>query len=263
MTRQFNYYMDNTSNRPFYTKFAWAYDKIIERDTKKDCEFIKRSLLKNNISLNSYILDAGCGTGNYSIELAHHGFKTVGVDLSEQQIEVAKSKLTNENSQIEFSTGNLFDLDYKNSFDSIICRGVLNDFIENNLRQEIFYKFKSYLKPDGLLIFDVRDWENSKKAKSTNPIFEKVIQLEDGELHFKSETTLNPNKKQLHIKETHKIINNRKTEKVEHDLIMRCWTKDELMNCLTNAGFSEIKLYGDYDFNVPLGKTEKIIVIAK
>jgi len=35
-------------------------------------------------------LDAGCGTGNYSVFLARHGFNVIGVDYSEEALKIAR-----------------------------------------------------------------------------------------------------------------------------------------------------------------------------
>ena len=81
-------------------------------------------------------------------------------------------------------------------------------------------------------------------------------------LDFKSETTLDEKNHSLIIKETHLLNHNGHKEKFEYDFVMRCWNIIDLDNKLKQAGFDRIQYFGDYDKNVLVGSTEKIICIA-
>lgn len=248
---------------PFYTKYAYLYDRIIERPYKSDCDFIERIISEKKTENQFSILDVGCGTGNYSIELAHRGYRVTGVDISKEQISVAQSKVHTEKSDVIFLHADIFNYKPAQTFDLVLCRGVLNDIIDDKLRQNIFKIFKSLLKVDGILVFDVRDWDNSFYAKSNNSVTEKSITVKDGTLLFKSETRFNKALKRLLIKETHIFKSNGSDDIDEFDFIMQCWTVDELKNNLENAMFGEFDFYGDYKFEIKFGETEKIIVVAK
>jgi 2-polyprenyl-3-methyl-5-hydroxy-6-metoxy-1,4-benzoquinol methylase len=60
--------MDTVLRRPFYTQFAWAYDLIIASPVTLRCDFIKDLFFRRGVLPGSRILDAGCGTGSYSIQ---------------------------------------------------------------------------------------------------------------------------------------------------------------------------------------------------
>jgi 2-polyprenyl-3-methyl-5-hydroxy-6-metoxy-1,4-benzoquinol methylase len=75
--------------RPFYTEYAWAFDLLIDRPVRKECAVIAAWLVERGVMPGSEILDAGCGTGRYAIELARRGYVVHGVDLSPDLIEVA------------------------------------------------------------------------------------------------------------------------------------------------------------------------------
>ena len=82
--------MNETLRRPFYAEYAWAFDLIIDRPVEKECAVIAAWLVGRGILPGAEILDAGCGTGRYSRELARRGYIVHGVDLSPELIEVAK-----------------------------------------------------------------------------------------------------------------------------------------------------------------------------
>jgi len=50
------------------------------------------AVVENNTPKGGRILDAGCGTGNYSIELGRRGYDVVGMDLSPAMLERARLK---------------------------------------------------------------------------------------------------------------------------------------------------------------------------
>ena len=55
------------------------------------------------------ILDIGAGTGQYSFALAHKGYEVSAIELSHHNVEVFKSKITQDDS-IDLRQGNALDL---------------------------------------------------------------------------------------------------------------------------------------------------------
>ncbi|MCK5229507.1 MAG: methyltransferase domain-containing protein, partial [Desulfobulbaceae bacterium] len=73
-------------------KLEWFYNNIW-----RDPEFVKINLLpKVNFVINiakktkGDVLEIGCGSGYLSLELARHGLNVLGIDLSEENIAVAR-----------------------------------------------------------------------------------------------------------------------------------------------------------------------------
>jgi 2-polyprenyl-6-hydroxyphenyl methylase/3-demethylubiquinone-9 3-methyltransferase len=72
------------------------------------------------IGRNDAVLDLGCGYGRVSTELSNKAAKVVGIDISEDNIQLAKE--LNNNSNCEFHTMNAIDLKFENDiFDMTIC----------------------------------------------------------------------------------------------------------------------------------------------
>ena len=74
--------MDEVCTRPFYTEFAWAFDLLIDRPVQKECMFIAAWLADRGVFPGATLLDAGCGTGRYAVELARRGYVVEGIDRS-------------------------------------------------------------------------------------------------------------------------------------------------------------------------------------
>ena len=79
------------------------------------------------------VLDAGCGTGNFSLKLARLGCAVTGVDLSCEMLAIAIEKARAENLEVEFLPMDVKALEFVDgAFDAVISMAVL-EFIENPL----------------------------------------------------------------------------------------------------------------------------------
>ena len=251
------------TNRPLYSELAWAYDLIINKPVERWCGFIHGILQQQGIPPGGRVLDAGCGTGEYAIRLGRRGYRVLGLDLSPQMILQSRSKCGDRAGNLQFMIANLLEMPVLPAFDAILCRGVLNDLTSDDDRQRVFPAFAATLRKRGLLILDVRDWDRSLISKKAQPRSQHRVATDRGELIFCSETRFDEGGHRLLIRETSELISGGTTKHTSFNLAMRCWTTDELINSLSAAGFSVVKLLGDYDESIPVGSTDRIIAIVR
>ena len=90
------------------------------------------SLLPNK--LDGYrVLDAGCGTGQLTFELANRGANVIGVDISEKLIRLATDRCPKRlASKVSFYQGDMLDAQF-GSFDFIILMDSLIHYQENDM----------------------------------------------------------------------------------------------------------------------------------
>lgn len=96
------------------------------------------------------VLDAGCGTGEFSRSFANLGAQVLGVDITEESLRRARyydRRLGLEGT--EYCLGNLFDLPTNETFDIVASMGVLHHTEDP---ERAFHSVASRVKPDGLLI---------------------------------------------------------------------------------------------------------------
>src|SRR5262245_45622519 len=90
-------------------------------------------------------------------------------------------------------------------YDAILCRGVLNDVVDDQARELVFRAFGHALRSEGVLVFDVREWEATAERKTREPLFRKRVATDRGMLTFTSVTELDPIGRRLIIAERHTI----------------------------------------------------------
>jgi SAM-dependent methyltransferase len=250
------------TSRPFYGEYAWAYDLIIERPVSRECTFIAEFLAQQGVTAGARMLDAGCGTGRYSLELARRGYVVTGLDASTQLVAAAQRRANYTSIPVSFAVGDILALPALPSYDAILCRGVLNDLIEEHSRQEAFLAFARALRPRGVLILDVREWHQTVRRKRREPVFETCVDTVHGQLTFRSVTQLDHQRRQLLVAEQHALKKDEMETSSAYDFIMRCWTQAELHHHLMRAGFRAIEYFGGYDRTVPAGSTDRLVCVA-
>jgi len=112
-------------------------------------------LSKNNIKT---VLDVGCGSGRYSLDLAKNGMSVTGIDLAQEMLDIA----TNNSNQAGYKNntyvqGSYLDVEVDKKHDAAILMGLF-DYISDP--EELFLKLKkdtkkyilgSFPKPGGIL----------------------------------------------------------------------------------------------------------------
>jgi SAM-dependent methyltransferase len=248
--------------RPFYTEYAWAFDLIIDRPVRKECAAIASWLIERGVLPGAGLLDAGCGTGRYSWELARRGYRVHGIDASPDLLHVATQPEADRTGAVSFAVGNILTLSV-GEYDAILCRGVLNDFVEDEDRDGVFSSLSQALRPGGVLVLDVREWETSAARKLQEPLFRKRVETGRGLLTFTSVTSLDAERRRLVVYERHTLAHGGQERSSDYVFVMRCWTREELALSLTSHGFDQVAYFGAYDSAVEAGRTDRIVAVAQ
>ena len=229
-----------TSARPFYGSFAWAYDLLSDRPVTEECAFVAAVLAEQGIAAGARVLDAGCGTGRYTRTLASHGYRVTGIDRSEELLAEARR------GGGRFAAADLIALPLRRACAGVLCRGVLNDVLEDDARRAVLRALADALVDGGVLVLDVRDWNATVRAKSLRPVHERTVSTERGTLTFHSQTRLEPATRRMLISERHVLAAGSESHTQTYEFVMGCWTRDELCARLTDAGFGTMVFHAGY-----------------
>jgi SAM-dependent methyltransferase len=210
------------SDRPIYTSFAWAYDLVVPSPAAPQPEEAARLLAGRRT-----IVDVGCGTGRHTAFLASHGFDVVGIDLSAAMIAVARSR----GAGASFEVADLFTWRPASPADGALCRGVLNDFTQDEDRQRGFDSLFEMLRPGGLLVLSVREIEKTRARYAREP----VVTRSDAGVFFRSEARVVGDS--IVLEETISSEDARADFRFE----MKPWSLTEVDERAAAAGFARIE----------------------
>jgi ubiquinone/menaquinone biosynthesis C-methylase UbiE len=100
------------------------------------------------------ILDLGCGTGRFSIEIAKQGAGVTALDPSRSMLEQMKRKKNN--AEINLIHGNGYKLPFKdNIFDGVVCINVINHVTDYNI---LIREISRVLQKDGFVIMTISNF---------------------------------------------------------------------------------------------------------
>jgi 2-polyprenyl-3-methyl-5-hydroxy-6-metoxy-1,4-benzoquinol methylase len=153
-------------NRGIWDKEAVNFDKEIDHGlTGADARTAWKALLKNSLpTLQSEILDIGCGTGSLSILLAELGHRVTGVDLSPAMIEQAEAKAKKEQQAIQFHVMDAAFPEFSGQkFDAILCRHLLWTLPDP---AQVLQRWIKLLKPNGRLVLIEGFWHTGAGLKA-------------------------------------------------------------------------------------------------
>jgi len=245
-----------TSARPFYGTFAWAYDLLTDRPVAQECDWIAATLSARGIGRDARVLDAGCATGRFALGLAYHGYRVTGIDRSPALLAEARRR------GVRSVVADIVTLPLRRMFGVVLCRGVLNDVLEDDARQAAFRAFARVLLDGGAVVLDVRDWDETVRRKTADPVHVRTVETAQGRLTFRSATRLEAATHRMRIDERHVLEAGGATRTETHTFTMRGWTRAELEQRLAEAGFARPECHGAYADGVPLGATDRIVAVA-
>lgn len=112
-------------------------------------EHLLQSELNQSQSPQPYcVLDAGCGTGRMSIELARRGIDIVGVDLDEVMLQQARTKAPH----LDWRLGDLSSIKLEKTFDAIVLAGNVMIYLTPGTEAATLANLAAHLNPGGLLV---------------------------------------------------------------------------------------------------------------
>lgn len=126
--------------------------RLIQKQLTHDDYDVKRPIKR--------VLDLGCGNGRHAMYFARQGFKTAGIDVSEQAIEWANDWARRESLEIDFRIGDIENLPFEEqTFDVVVAHGVL-DHVHMETARRAAAEVKRVLRPRGLFYCDLRSTED-------------------------------------------------------------------------------------------------------
>lgn len=117
------------------------------------------------------ILDCGCGTGNPSIGLVRLGYSVLGIDNSEQMLQVAEKNAKQTGIILPLRCMKMEGIHkIDEEFDCVLCHDCLYEYDDQNRLIQLFRLMRAKLRQGGCLYIATKIWDTDKDGEKRNQI---------------------------------------------------------------------------------------------
>lgn len=223
-------------------------------------DYIQRHFDKNGLP-GRIVLDLACGTGSLTRELAQRGYEMIGVDLSPEMLAeaVEKNRDVSEVSPL-FLCQSMDKLDLYGTIDACVCcLDSINYVTDPKRLRRAFQRVYLFLMPGGLFLFDINT--PAKLRGLDGQIF--LDETEDSYCVWRAEYSKRSRICSYFMDIFQQDPDSGLWERGEELHRERAYEPEELVSFLEEAGFCEIRQFGDRNMRPPRGGEERIFFTAR
>lgn len=147
--------------------------------TKQDVDFVVDVL---DLTPHARVLDAPCGNGRHVLELAARGCVVRGIDIAAEFIAEARTRAAERSLDVEFTHGDIVDLDARSEYDVALCLGNSFGYLEHELTLDWMARTARALVPGGRFLI-----ESGAVAEALLPHLQETLEYEFGGIKMKDE----------------------------------------------------------------------------
>lgn len=205
------------------------------------------------------ILDLACGTGVYTLELARLGYDVTGTDLEPGMIEQAKEKALAAGLTASFAVGDMREPQALGlTFDGLFCIGnSLSHLLSENDLKKALASMRQVLRDQGTAVFQIVNYDRILAAGDTDlPLIERENIRFRRKYRPQSEERLIFDSL-LDVKGPDGV-----TRQLQNSIELRPIRKARLEELLAEAGFTQIRAYGDFQGSEYSKDSQATIIVA-
>lgn len=238
-----------------YNHFAEIYDDLTENvNYKVRSDYISDFFNKYSIPQNASVLDLACGTGSITAELLKKGYSPIGIDLSNEMLTVADSKLSG---KIQLINADMRDFKLVNPVDAAVSLlDSINHLESEDDLNECFECVYNSLKNNGLFIFDVNTVYKHNYILGNNTF---VFDEENYFLSWDNELLKN---NKIRIMLDIFMFNGESYDRFSEEFIETAYETDTLKRLLTPY-FDVLGVYDELTLNNPESNSERLYFVCK
>ncbi len=242
-----------------YENFAYIYDKLInDVNYMAWSDYIERIFLWLDTK-PKLILDLGCGTGSFCIEMSKRGYQMIGVDLSADMLACARNKSLLSNVDVLFLNQDIVDFELYGTVDAIVCLLDSINYITNKHDlKKLFKLVQNYLNPGGIFIFDINSQYKFERILGDNVFYEI-----DDEVSYIWRNSYNKRNKICEFDLTFFVKEEELYRKFDEIHYERCYSSDELEKIIVNVGLDVVGIFDDLKMEKPKKSSKRIFFVCK
>lgn len=244
-----------------YTGFAAVYDMFMDNIPYREwCAYVTGLLREYGIK-DGLMLDLACGTGTLTRLLAEEGYDMIGIDMSEEMLEIAMEKsAAKDQSGILYLQQDMREFELYGTVRAIvsICDS-MNYLMEYEDLVQVLRLANNYLDPGGVFIFDLNTEYKYREMLGEQTIAEN---REDGsfiwENYYDEEEQVNEYDLTLFIREE-----DGRFRKYEETHFQRAYGIGQVKQAIAEAGMELAAVYDAFTKREPGPESERVYFVAR
>lgn len=233
------------------------YDEFSGIDVSQWAKYIRTLIKKHSTIPTQLVLDAACGTGRLTAELAED-FDMIGLDVSCGMLSVARQKCP---PQVLLLNQDMRQFDLYGTVSAVICCLDSVNYLNSNDIEKFFACCHLFLDPDGLLIFDVNTKYKFENVYKNNDF---IFETDDGARLLAWGCDYDTEKKQctfsLSLFSENEDGTYTRDDEQQYEYMH---TDEDLRRALENCGFEILGIYGELSYDIPSEDSQRHHFVCK
>ena len=242
-----------------YETLAACYDELTyDIPYEKNLTFFERLCARTHIR-PQMVLDLACGTGSLSVLLAQRGYRVIGADLSEDMLAEAELKAqTLSDNRPFFICQSMQRLRLAEPVDAVICMLDSLNYLQKPADcRKTFQRVAQALTPGGIFVFDINT------PYKLHGLDGQVFLDETDDTYCVWRTEFDEKKRLCYYGMDIFRLQGTSWQRSFEEHIEYAYEPEELEAWLREAGFTDIRQYGDLVLRRPKQTEQRIFFSAR
>ena len=243
-----------------YSSFASVYDQFMDNVPYEEWAEYLTGLLGEYQVHDGLVLDLGCGTGSLTEILAKKGYDMIGIDNSEDMLQIAMEKRADSGLDILYLLQDMREFELYGTVAAVvsICDS-MNYLTDYEDLVQTLKLVNNYLDPQGVFIFDMNTVHKDRDLIGDRTIAEARAECSfiwDND--YDPETKINEYDLTLFIQEEDDLY-----RRFVETHYQKAYELEEVKRAIAEAGMEFVTVYDAFTRKAPDENSERVYFIAK
>ena len=243
-----------------YSGFAKVYDLFMDNIPYEEwTDYVKELLAEEGIK-DGILLDLGCGTGSVTELLAKTGFDMIGIDNSEEMLDIAMEKRYESGLDILYLLQDMREFELYGTVRGVvsICDS-MNYILDDEDLLDVFKLVHNYLDNDGIFIFDMNTMYKYREILSDNTFAEDREESSFiWENFYDEEEEINQYDLSLFVQEE-----DGRYRKYEETHLQRAYEQNTVEELIKESGLELLHVYDAFTRELPAEDSQRIYYVCR
>ncbi len=244
-----------------YTGFANEYERFMDNIPYGEWADKITELLKKYGISDGLVCELGCGTGSMTRELKKRGYDMIGIDSSEDMLQIAMYEHFEESQGILYLNQDMREFELYGTVSAVVsvCDS-MNYLTEEEDLVKTFKLVNNYLEKDGIFIFDMKTEYEFKNGMGNRVITDN---REDACLIWENSYDEQNKLNRYDITVFSETGKNGLFERTTEIHLQRAYEADRIKQLLEKAGLEFVAAAEAYSGAEPADSSERLYFIAR